>query len=429
MSDFRTKILGLAALGMAVTGVSYGQTITCGTVTNPSQFIVSNVTLTATQRQESQTELVQDVTTNAACTSTAATTGLVFAVLNATPTSKLIGAPTPTSTEATLLVTSGAVTTAYAGSISGNTIQFGTAAVPVAFPASFTFTISNVRVNASTATSLPFVTEYVNIEYNSIQSNTSEANLISSTLQVGYIQPSLGVSLQPLSTTPLVTSNSYLTCSGNPLTLPTQTTLIVNPIPAGLTNTSFELAIKELTPGAFKIQYAAPLSGIAGENGSYVPSLTGVIGTANTATQITVSLANIPASATVYMPFTLTAGTPATTLQLVGFGSALTSPASVAAANVIGFTPSATGVVTATYVVTAAPVTSALTFLAPVEITFAANSAPVQTTAMTVTAGYAPSAAPITGPATVIPTFAVPSAAPLNVSTISACLRRSSSRT
>ena len=268
MSDFRTKLLGLAALGMAMTGVSYGQTITCGTVTNPSQFIVSNVTLTATQRQESQTELVQDVTTNAACTSSAATTGLVFAVLNATPTSKLIGAPTPTSTEATLLVTSGAVTTAYAGSISGNTstVRDGLPS-PVAFPASFTFTISNVRVNASTATSLPFVTEYVNIEYNSIQSNTSEANLISSTLQVGYIQPSLGVSLQPLSTTPLVTSNSYLTCSGNPLTLPTQTTLIVNPIPAGLTNTSFELAIKELTPGAFKIQYAAPLSGIAGEIG------------------------------------------------------------------------------------------------------------------------------------------------------------------
>jgi hypothetical protein len=435
MSDFRTKLLGFAAIGMAMTGISYGQTVICGSAGAPAGNIISNVTLTATQRVEAQTELVQDlITTGTGCATTtlgapSTTQGYVFAVLNAQPTSKLTGA-VPGQTDAALVIQNTSVApntfTTYLGSISGSSIVFGTASTPVIFPATFQFQIANMRVNASTATSLPFVTAYANIEYNSAQSVTNEANLISAATQVGYIQPSLSVSLFNLNGgTPVITSNSYLTCIGNPLPLIPGGNLIVNPIVAGFTNTSFQLTIKELTPGAFKLQqgtspfFPAIGPGIAGENGDYEPG--GVIGTANGPTQIALTLANIPASATVYLPFTLSAGAPATTLTLVGFGNALTSPASVAGLNVQSFTPNSSGVIVATYAVTAAPVTTALTFQAPIEVVFAANAAAVQGP-MTVTAAYAPSAAPLTGASSVVPTFAVSTATPLNASVVSSCL-------
>src|SRR5580658_6521386 len=79
MSDFRTKLLGLAVLGMAMAGVSYGQVVTC-----PAGIQLASIT--AVIRAEGQTELVQDVENNPvkACTSTLATPGSVTITLTAT---------------------------------------------------------------------------------------------------------------------------------------------------------------------------------------------------------------------------------------------------------------------------------------------------------------------------------------------------------
>jgi hypothetical protein len=299
----------------------------------------------------------------------------------------------------------------------------------VQFPtAGFTFQISNIRVNASAQPNPSLVTEYVNIQYDSVQSNTQSANLISAPLTVGYIQTSLTSKLKILNNSATQTSNSYLTCVGNPLTLgPGINNLVINSSAeatgASAFNTSFELDVTEVVPGAFKVIYDYPLGtgGIASENGSYVPVPGGTIGTASTATEITVTLGNVPSSATVYLPFSVTAGVAPnlTTLTLVN-ASALTSPATVAGLNVYGFTPT-NGTITATYYVSAAVVSTSLTFPIQAEITFAANAATPQGP-MTVIAAYAPAAALLAGPASAIPTFAVSSGTPLNVSTISSCL-------
>lgn len=413
MSDFRTRILGLAAMGMAMAGASYGQQLACGTPNTTSNIVISTG-ITATLRAESQTELVQDVTsTGTGCTATTATQGIVYVTLNATVTSKTTTSP---STEATLLICATApctvanATATYPGTVSGNTVVF----VGVSFPTTFYFDIANVLVNAATATT-PTVTESVNIEYTSAQSNTGSANLITGALPVGYVQTSFSFSLATINgTSP--TYNSYTVCQGNPLALPFTTVLQTGNGATGSTNQAFTINVKELTPGAFRTQLQ--------ESGSDPAT-----GAATSADQIVITLANVPSVATVYLPLTVTAGTApnATTLTLVNPSSGASLTAATGAFftgipyPVVSFTPSS-GTVTATYAVTSAVTSTQLTFPIPVEMTFAAYAASVQTTPVTVLAAYGPAAATLTGPATAVPTFAMSSATPLNVSTISPCL-------
>ena len=102
MSDFRTKLLGLAALAIATAGLSSAQTIiTClQPVTGANNVVVgaaNNPLNPATLRLESQTELVQDVTTQGgSCNATAPVpnSAIVYVTLSATITSKLTNAQT-----------------------------------------------------------------------------------------------------------------------------------------------------------------------------------------------------------------------------------------------------------------------------------------------------------------------------------------------
>jgi hypothetical protein len=145
-----------------------------------------------------------------------------------------------------------------------------------------------------------------------------------------------------------------------------------------------------------------------------------------------VVLTNIPASATVYLPQTLTAnpGASATILSLVG-STAVTTPSTLVGLNytppggvvgavgpVVAFTPSS-GTITATYTTIQSFTVIPNTFYVPVYVTFAANSAAVQG-AMMANVVYSPSAA-LTGPATLIPTFAPNTATPVSGSSISSC--------
>lgn len=425
MSDFRTKLLGLAALGIAMAGVSSAQTINCGpNGANTSNIIVGTQGAPgnpATLRQESQTELVQDITTTGTnCTASSATSGIVYVTLNATVTSKSTGANG--LTDAVLLVNG---TFAAFGTASGSQLVFSNVSIPTG---AFSFEIADVRVNAATATT-PNVTESVNIEYLSNQSNTGSANLITGALQVGYIQPSLSFYLANIggNGNSSQTFNSYLVCAGNPLG-----TLLYS---TGATNLAFTVDVKELTPGAFKQQLSpeAAIDGAGfyqtegGENGSYI---SGANGLASGPTNILLTLANVPSAATVYLPLSTTVTGSNVTLTLLNATALTGSQFQNTAGNlpfpnsggVVAFTP-ANGSVVATYAVSTAGFvqTGQPVFPIPVEITFAKNTAPVQTTPISVLVSYAPSAATLTGPATAVPTFAVSTATPIPATVINPC--------
>jgi hypothetical protein len=405
MSNFRIKVLGLTALATAFAGLSYGQSITCtGALTSVSVAgpTFSNPTL----RAEGETELVADVQATT-CTTTATTTGAVFATLNLPITSKLISATGYTgNSDATLLYTQGGVTTPYPGTVTGEQVSFS--GVTFTTGAAFNLEIANVRVNATGATS-PQVTETVDIQYTSggLSTNYNPAtaagaqDVSNNQFQIGYILASLGAT-NFAGTAPFNVTN-YTVCSGNPLPAGGTTTV-------SATNLAFTVNIKELVGGAFKTQ--------AEEVGAYIPAganATG-IGTATSSDEIVLTLGNVPASATVYLPQTLTVN--GTTIALTTSSVATTPAAINTLGNQAAFTPS-NGTVTATYTVTAAVSTGASTFPITVYPIFAANSAPAQG-AITALTSYAPAAA-VTGPASGIPTFAVSTATPINGSTITIC--------
>jgi len=417
MSDFRTRLLGLAALGIAMAGASYGQTLTCGGV--------QLFGIIAVERAEGQTELVQDiVNAGGNCTATAPTTGTAILTLNATVTS------TANSLFEVIDTTAEPAAPAYyLGTVTANQASF----VNVKFPTSFSFHVFNVRINASTNPVNTYVSESVLVEYKSTQSVTGSAVASLGAANVGYIQKSLSVSLFSLGNFPIV--NNYATCIGNPIPFGGLDTGILDPG----TNVSFQVQIGELVAGAFKIQYSTfnqPAPTQAGENGTS-PENNGngvqantasgavqqVLPDANSPTALTVTLANIPTQATVYLPFSITMGGDATptTLTLKGAAAADVTPAGVKNKNVVGFTANSDGTITVVYAVTQAFITGALTFPMPIEVTFNPNTAPAQTKPMTVQVGYAPAAAPL-GPAgpSSIPTFALPGP-PLNGSVIANC--------
>lgn len=417
MSNFRTKILGLAALATAFAGMSFAQTITCPAAN------FTTVTINPTLRAEGETELVADA--QAVCTTTLAPVGAVYASLSLPVTSKsqsgtsgnnFGGTAFAGNSDAVLQILTGGVTTYYPGTVSGTTVAFTGVAFGVG-GAGFTATISNIRVNASTG-GAPQVTENLLIQYtNGGGISTNVAN--TTPLNVGYILPSLSYALAVNGSNQVIynggTSSTFVTtCAGNPLssTTPPTATYTVN--------------IKELTANAFKLQ-----TGAGSEQGSFpgtsgvvpgagtTPNLASGVGTATAPTQIQVAFTNVPPAATVYLPVTITSG--GTTLSLQGSVTALTTPASLvglATSGVYGFTPTS-GNITVLYSVTANSATGT-TFALPVYLTVAANAAAVQTTAMTVAVSYYPGLT-ITGPQTVIPEFAVNTAAATPTITVVSC--------
>jgi len=397
MSDFRTRFLGLAALATAFAGLSYGQTtITCAAGTN----VPANPTL----RAEGETELLGEYST--VCTSggagAVATNGTFYITTSLPITSKTFtpaGTFTPVSEATATVVVGGAVTFTATGVVSGTTVAFtlGTGATTPLPVGAFTITVDNIRVNASTG-GAPQVTESGLLSYaqGAISVNTAAAGSASG---AGFILTSLG----PTSLVALGTTN-YTVCQGNPGTATTK---------AG---TSFTVNISELVGGAFKILGTAAAGG---EGGVVVATGNVGNGVATTATQVVLTLGNIPTAATVYLPAAVSVTQTGTTTLTI---SGATAVASGPYAGLISFTPNASGAVSATYTVTAAAAVGAATFPVPVIVQFAANAAGAQTGAgaMNALVGYSPQAT-ITGPATAIPTFAVSTATPVGASTIALC--------
>jgi len=397
MSNFRTKLLGLAAVATAFAGISYGQTIS-GCNAAGSYGSVGAASINPSLRAEGETELVADfgagtvVTGGTVCTSSAGTASAIVVVTASLPvTSKALPFPL-TTTEATLIITGVAPVTApvpYQGSVSGTQVTFTGVTLPAG---TFNLQISNIRVNASGASS-PQVTETVLV-------STTGGNFAINAVpyNAGYILQSLGSTALALGTV------NYNVCTGN----------VYGAI--GAPTASFTVNVKELFGGAFKTLNVA---GSATEAGSYPVAYgtAGTVGTANTATQILLTLGNVPASATVYVPQSIT--TAAGDQLTVSNSTIVTTPASIAGVNGVAFTP-VSGTVSITYTTTVSvTATGAQTFAIPVYVGFAANGSGAQS-AMTALVAYTPQAA-LTGPATTIPTFAVSTATPAAASVVTAC--------
>jgi len=277
MSDFRTRLLGIAALGMAMAGLSYGQTVnTTG---------VGGVPTTGpelTLRAEGETELVGDTTTTYVATNAANITNVtVYATLSLPITGKSF-TPAPGGTgnstaTLTIPVCNAVPAQTINGVVGGTTVSFsGITLGATAGGTACTITISNIRVNAS-GSGNPVVTESVLLSFPNSPTTSANAPGSPSPVPVGFI-------LQSLSVTPFVFPlGSFSTCvGGTPLTAGNPPALTGKP--------SFSLTINELTAGAWKTQ--------PGEND-------GAFADSTQATEIQLAFANVPASATIYVPLTL----------------------------------------------------------------------------------------------------------------------------
>jgi len=383
MSNFRTRILGLAAMATAFVGMSYGQNqvVTCvtGAQTNP------------TLRVEGQTELLATmvVTCTNNTAASVATTGTVFIQTSAAITSKAFSVLGVPSNEATLTVTGAGVNGVVQGVVSGNQVSFTlpVGAIPAGV-ASAIFTITNIRVNASAAAA-PQVTESGILSYNVTGPPASSSNtaIAASAQGAGFILRSLG----PATLTAGSVVN-FVTCTGNPGSAVAAPTV------------SFIVNINELVSGAFLTQ--------VGEQGQTVVAPN--IGTASSGDILNVTVANVPGSATIYVPQAITVN--GTTLTIANSTPVASGPL----AGLVGFTPSS-GTVVVPYTVTVGGVFGAQTFPVPVTLQFAANSAVAQG-AVTASVAYGPAAATLTAPATSIPTFlAITTPVTVNTSVISLC--------
>jgi hypothetical protein len=456
MSNFRFKLLGLAALATLFAGVSFGQVTAC--VANTAAQGGSTDPGPNTLRSEGTTELVGDLQFN--CTSAAASqTGLVEVFTTTTVTSKANALYTG-YTEAVLfvcttavapcvspaspavgLLSTGAVNNptvvnaqttvadpiqAYYGVATGSSLTFSNVALPAG---GFFMRVGNVRINASGVTltsTLTSVTEQV------LVSGGGTSSSLSSAVTVGYVLQSLQVTtLQPTpegGTTPTVIN--YATCQGD--ALPTT----FNPNPVSL-KPSFLVEVKSLFAGAFK-----KVNGVGGEGGSFVPADGSGAGVATQPTQIQVVFGGVPTGVTLYLPTTVSVGnltlTAVTSAGTAVAASTLTNaPPALTAANYFlsfpyaavsplistgataAFTPTG-GSITVIYQVTATDTTTA-SFAPdiPVWVIFANNTFTTAQGPITVLEGYNPQAA--FAAATSIPNFAVQTATPVNATVIALC--------
>jgi hypothetical protein len=452
MSDFRTKLLGLAAVATLFAGASYGQGITACTTTGAGLGVTPGPT---NMRAEGTNELAGDL--NFTCTNTlTSTTATVTTFASAPVTSQALssaalsaanaaipGSGPAGGTEAALFIclatactpgAAGATGGPYYGTISGNQITFSSVTIPAA---NFFGIVKNVRLNASAVTigaTLTTATEQVLASAN----NTSAATLATTT---GFVFKSLaapGLIATPNGgNTPAITP--YTNCTGNPL-----------PTTGNLSRLSFGVSVAETFGGAFKATNApAPGNGGAapfGEGGSFVPSGTaGTAGYAISGTKIQLVFSNVAGAETIYVPSSITNTANGTlVLTLVSSATSVDPIVPVAASTTTGAPAGATtvtspftatwpgesygasaaltasnGTATAVYEVSASDNAFIQSAVVPVFVTFAANAFTTAPATITVLESYAPTAA--ASAATTVPNFAPPTNSPLPATAITLC--------
>ena len=360
-------------------------------VTAASVLCTSPPTDNPTLRAEGVTELLAELVVN--CQGNGGTGTFQITLPNgagsAYPiTSKVLNGSV---TEAALITNSSTTLGTIDGT--GTVLTFSGVAVPAG---NTTFTITNVRVNATAALYPQIVEQLVSTGVASVGPSTN----------VGYILPTLA--------SPGITGvSNYAACG---------------PITAA-NGPSFTIHARELIVDAFKVQQSALNSTLgSGYQGAtetgFLVSSNGVSNVANSGTRVRVLFHNVPANVNLYVPLSITTTTPDT--AVLTLTPSETGPFSAVAAvtptagNTLPASP-ALGLVTisggngeAVYEVTTLAQAIGEIFNIPVYLV--ANGAVTATGSIAATVSYAP-----VGATSNVPNF-VSNATPQNASSIGLCL-------
>jgi hypothetical protein len=435
MSDFRTKLLGLAAMATMFAGASYGQIlIGTGAVGSSAAPVVLNGALNL--RAEGTTEVVSPFTFTINNTGAAAT-GTVTIFMSA-PVTSLPGGFLNLATLATMTLAGGATNCAgpINGSASGTQLSFsaaGGAGCTFAAATVYTATIQGVRVNASAVaagSSLVPVTAQPAV----VSNNSSSVLPAVAAPILGYVNPSLTAPSVSgtISSFPAAPVNNYNTAQGNPA----KGALTAVP--------SFWAFVGDSIAGAFKTWNGGP--GVAAPAANTNFTIENADGNASYGTRIMLTFGNVPNGVTLYLPSSITSGagaaafnlslvtsatapdTGASVIPVVTVPLSFTAPTTTALPAVFGIaatpitygatfgvTPSG-GTATAVYEVVSAPATSKVSSAIPIWVTFAPSALSAASGAITLVESYGP-ALPLLS-ATTDPEFAPVTTPVLNGSSI-----------
>jgi hypothetical protein len=356
MVDFR-KLVGMAAASLLFSSLAFGQL--CST-TNSLALAGG---LTNNIRAEGQTELIPQLTLTCSSTSTAASNfNLLVQIPNVPITSKVTATSTNT-TEVSLVAGSnvfigtGVTSATVFGTLSGNVISFnGVVATPTVGGTAVTFTISNIRVNAS---ALPnagaFPTAITAAAFVQGNNATTTGQSTGSGLAVAYAFNAIKVpgtvyTTSALATTGIAVGGAVTSSPNYAVCTSTNTTSTT-----GGAAPNFYIGLVEAFAGALKTQ--------TDEKGPGTGASTPTSGT-----RVKFVFNNVPTGLSIYMPITVSNGvdTLQATSSETGAFSAITAATTPAAVNTSGLflVPVSGTSATAIYEVTVTPPTPVVNTLA-----------------------------------------------------------------
>jgi hypothetical protein len=386
MASFTKKIFGLAGAATVFAGMAFGQS-TC------AQTSTTNII-----RAEGTTEQVAPINITCTGTGVAGTASLQVFLSPALPVTSKVTSTTTGATEAVAVV--GATT--VQGTVSGSTINFSGIAIPAG---TFTITISNVRVNASSLTVGSGVPPAISATSFISGSAGSIVPAALGAVQVAFAQNGLGtVSL--FKDFPAATAgpnSGFVVCRA------------FSPVASAANSLIFTVRVNENFASAFK----AVGSNVAPVAPGEVSTV--AVGTSNavlTGTRLTLSLGNIPTGVTLYVPTDLISsatggGKIRLTNAAAGAVFAAVTPSTATAVAAAGNYASVSG--TATFEVINDDQNTLDRYDIPVYAVSTINGPTASATAITAGVSFAPTGS------TVIPNFVASSAAPLVGPAFSAC--------
>jgi len=379
---FKTKLIGLAGVAMAFSGLAFGQLCSTTNSLSLAGGLTNNI------RAEGQTELLPSLLVTCSSTSTATSNFNLLIQIPSVPITSKITATSTNTTEISLVATSN-VSVANGpvfGTLSGNVVSFNNvSATPTVGGTNVTFTISNIRVNAS---SLPnagaFPTSITASAFVQGNTATTTGQSTGSGLAVAY-------AFNALNNTTSVYNSAALTNAG--IVVGGAVASSPNYAVCNSTNTgsgsgsalpNFYVAVTEKFAGAFKTKSDETGTG-AGAS------------TASSGTRVKLVFNNVPTGLGIYLPTSVTANNgailQATSSETGSFSavSAATSPSAVSTLNLFSVPVSGTSA-TAIYEITTSAPGAVNTFAISVDLVASSNTVTNYLTnpTLTVTTSLAP---------------------------------------
>ncbi len=399
MFSISKKVFGLAGVATVFAGMAFGQA-TC-----------SQLATTGIIRAEGTTEQVAPIviTCTAGSGGSIAGTGSLQVFLSpALPVTSKVTSTTTGATEAVAIVTGDA--TQYQATVSGSTLNFTGVALPVlAASGTYTITISNIRVNATSLTVGSGVPPSISATTFISGSAGSVIPAALGAAQVAFAQNGLAASVlkadsQSTSVLPVVAnltsgSSSFVICRAYQPNLATAVAATV--VPA---SRAFVVRVGENFASAFRYNGAAT-AGLGEQSQVFIGTKNAV----TDGTRVSVAFSNVPAGVALYVPTIAVPsvnGAGAATLRLTASaaGTAFATVSSSTTAAVTGLTLAAvsltSGAGSATFEVITEDLNSLDVYDIPVYVVTTANGA-------SATTGIGVSVAFATVGSTKIPNFVV----------------------